>query len=186
MISDEIYHRLAYAAPDATALAYGSDVTVINSFSKYYCMTGWRIGWMVLPETTGAAGRADRRRASTFQRRNCRRSRRSRRSRQPEELEAVKARYALEPRTPDAAPARTRLCAGRADGRRVLRLLRCLQAHQRQHGVSPARCWPRRMSRRRPAAISIRLPGTATCAFPMPAATTTWSRRWTRIERWLK
>jgi aspartate/methionine/tyrosine aminotransferase len=50
VISDEIYHRLAYAAPDDTALVYGADVTVINSFSKYYCMTGWRIGWMVLPE----------------------------------------------------------------------------------------------------------------------------------------
>jgi aspartate/methionine/tyrosine aminotransferase len=50
VISDEIYHRLAYAAPDTTALAFGDDVTVINSFSKYYCMTGWRIGWMVLPE----------------------------------------------------------------------------------------------------------------------------------------
>ncbi|TIL69517.1 MAG: aminotransferase class I/II-fold pyridoxal phosphate-dependent enzyme, partial [Mesorhizobium sp.] len=50
VISDEIYHRLAYAAPDTTALAYGPDVTVINSFSKYYCMTGWRIGWMVLPD----------------------------------------------------------------------------------------------------------------------------------------
>jgi aspartate/methionine/tyrosine aminotransferase len=50
VISDEIYHRLAYAAPDTTALAYGGDVTVINSFSKYYCMTGWRIGWMVVPQ----------------------------------------------------------------------------------------------------------------------------------------
>jgi len=50
VISDEIYHRLAYAAPDVTALSFGDDVTVINSFSKYYCMTGWRIGWMVLPE----------------------------------------------------------------------------------------------------------------------------------------
>ncbi|CAN7413069.1 pyridoxal phosphate-dependent aminotransferase [Aminobacter sp. LjRoot7] len=50
VISDEIYHRLAYGAPDVTALAYDADVTVINSFSKYYCMTGWRIGWMVLPE----------------------------------------------------------------------------------------------------------------------------------------
>jgi aspartate/methionine/tyrosine aminotransferase len=50
VISDEIYHRLAYSAPDTTALAFGDDVTVINSFSKYYCMTGWRIGWMVLPE----------------------------------------------------------------------------------------------------------------------------------------
>ncbi len=50
VISDEIYHRLAYGAADVTALSFGDDVTVINSFSKYYCMTGWRIGWMVLPE----------------------------------------------------------------------------------------------------------------------------------------
>jgi aspartate/methionine/tyrosine aminotransferase len=51
VISDEIYHRLAYDRPDATALAVDPDVVTINSFSKYYCMTGWRIGWMVLPET---------------------------------------------------------------------------------------------------------------------------------------
>lgn len=50
VISDEIYHRLSYSAPDVSALSFGADVTVINSFSKYYCMTGWRIGWMVLPE----------------------------------------------------------------------------------------------------------------------------------------
>lgn len=50
VISDEIYHRLAYAAPDVSALRFSDTVTVINSFSKYYCMTGWRIGWMVLPE----------------------------------------------------------------------------------------------------------------------------------------
>ena len=50
VISDEIYHRLAYGVEDNTALTVNDDVTVINSFSKYYCMTGWRIGWMVLPE----------------------------------------------------------------------------------------------------------------------------------------
>ena len=49
VISDEIYHRLAYDAPDVTALSINGNVTLINSFSKYYCMTGWRIGWMVLP-----------------------------------------------------------------------------------------------------------------------------------------
>ncbi len=49
-ISDEIYHRLRYDGDDVTALAFGDDAIVINSFSKYYCMTGWRIGWMVLPE----------------------------------------------------------------------------------------------------------------------------------------
>ena len=50
VISDEIYHRLSYAGPDVTALSISGNVTVISSFSKYYCMTGWRIGWMVLPE----------------------------------------------------------------------------------------------------------------------------------------
>jgi aspartate/methionine/tyrosine aminotransferase len=49
VISDEIYHRLSYTGSDRTALSVSDDVTVINSFSKYYCMTGWRIGWMVLP-----------------------------------------------------------------------------------------------------------------------------------------
>ena len=49
-ISDEIYHRLSYTGPDVSALAFGDDMVVINSFSKYYCMTGWRIGWMVLPQ----------------------------------------------------------------------------------------------------------------------------------------
>ncbi|MCP1197847.1 pyridoxal phosphate-dependent aminotransferase [Notoacmeibacter sp. MSK16QG-6] len=50
LISDEIYHRLNYTGPDITAAAFSDDVVIINSFSKYYCMTGWRIGWMVLPE----------------------------------------------------------------------------------------------------------------------------------------
>ncbi|MCC2111077.1 MAG: aminotransferase class I/II-fold pyridoxal phosphate-dependent enzyme [Hyphomicrobiales bacterium] len=49
-ISDEIYHRLTYGEPAATALATSDRAIIINSFSKYYCMTGWRIGWMVAPE----------------------------------------------------------------------------------------------------------------------------------------
>lgn len=49
-ISDEIYHGLDYASGQKTALETSPNVIVINSFSKYYCMTGWRIGWMVLPE----------------------------------------------------------------------------------------------------------------------------------------
>ena len=48
-ISDEIYHGLTYALPAATALQFSDDVIVINSFSKYFSMTGWRIGWMVVP-----------------------------------------------------------------------------------------------------------------------------------------
>jgi aspartate/methionine/tyrosine aminotransferase len=49
-ISDEIYHRLTYGIDAACALSYSDDAIVINSFSKYYCMTGWRIGWMIVPE----------------------------------------------------------------------------------------------------------------------------------------
>lgn len=49
-ISDEIYHGLTYGAPCDTALQHDENAIVINSFSKYYCMTGWRIGWMVVPE----------------------------------------------------------------------------------------------------------------------------------------
>lgn len=50
-ISDEIYHGLDYRGPSVSALELTRDAIVINSFSKYWCMTGWRIGWMVLPET---------------------------------------------------------------------------------------------------------------------------------------
>lgn len=50
LVSDEIYHGLTYTAPAATALAFDEDAVVINSFSKYYCMTGWRIGWIVVPQ----------------------------------------------------------------------------------------------------------------------------------------
>ena len=50
LISDEIYHGLHYARPIATAAAFSDSAVVINSFSKYFSMTGWRVGWMVLPE----------------------------------------------------------------------------------------------------------------------------------------
>ncbi len=51
LISDEIYHGLTYGAEVATASAFSSNPIVINSFSKYFSMTGWRIGWMVLPKS---------------------------------------------------------------------------------------------------------------------------------------
>ncbi len=48
-ISDEIYHGITYGEPAASALEFTDDAIVINSFSKYFSMTGWRLGWMVLP-----------------------------------------------------------------------------------------------------------------------------------------
>ncbi len=49
-VSDEIYHGIQYGARALSALEISDEVYVINSFSKYFSMTGWRIGWMVVPE----------------------------------------------------------------------------------------------------------------------------------------
>ena len=48
-VSDEIYHGIEYEAKAVSALEVSDDVYVINSFSKYFSMTGWRVGWMVVP-----------------------------------------------------------------------------------------------------------------------------------------
>ena len=50
LIVDEIYQGLVYEGEPRTALGLPGDVVVVNSFSKYFCMTGWRLGWIVLPE----------------------------------------------------------------------------------------------------------------------------------------
>lgn len=50
LIADEIYQGLVYGEAPVTALALPGNVAVINSFSKYHCMTGWRLGWVVLPD----------------------------------------------------------------------------------------------------------------------------------------
>jgi aspartate/methionine/tyrosine aminotransferase len=50
LISDEIYHGLDYAFAAECAARISRDAIIVNSFSKYFCMTGWRIGWMVVPQ----------------------------------------------------------------------------------------------------------------------------------------
>ena len=49
LVSDEIYHGIVYEGRAETARALGQDAIVVNSFSKYYSMTGWRLGWMLVP-----------------------------------------------------------------------------------------------------------------------------------------
>ena len=50
LISDEIYHGIIYGEAATSALAHSANAVVLNGFSKYFCMTGWRLGWMVLPD----------------------------------------------------------------------------------------------------------------------------------------
>ena len=50
LLMDEIYHGLTYGGRGTTALKFNQNVIIINSFSKYFCMTGWRLGWVILPD----------------------------------------------------------------------------------------------------------------------------------------
>lgn len=58
IISDEIYHGLSFGAPARSVLEFASDAFVVNSFSKYFSMPGWRLGWVVVPPDSIAAARA--------------------------------------------------------------------------------------------------------------------------------
>ena len=49
LVSDEIYHGITYETAAATARAFTQEAIIVNSFSKYYSMTGWRLGWMLVP-----------------------------------------------------------------------------------------------------------------------------------------
>ncbi|MFC1674213.1 aminotransferase class I/II-fold pyridoxal phosphate-dependent enzyme [Pseudomonadota bacterium] len=51
MVSDEIYHGITYEEPAQTMAAYEPEAFIVNSFSKYYSMTGWRLGWLIFPES---------------------------------------------------------------------------------------------------------------------------------------
>ena len=58
IVSDEIYHGLSYVGPVASALEFAPDALVVNSFSKYFSMVGWRLGWLVAPDDLVGAARA--------------------------------------------------------------------------------------------------------------------------------
>ncbi|MEE2849528.1 MAG: aminotransferase class I/II-fold pyridoxal phosphate-dependent enzyme [Pseudomonadota bacterium] len=58
IVSDEIYHGLSYVGPTPSMLQFAPDAVVINSFSKYWSMAGWRLGWLLVPGTRIDAARA--------------------------------------------------------------------------------------------------------------------------------
>ena len=58
LISDEIYHGLSFGAPAQSVLAHAQDALIVNSFSKYFSMAGWRLGWLIVPPDLIAAARA--------------------------------------------------------------------------------------------------------------------------------
>ena len=58
IVSDEIYHRLSYVEPAASLLEFDPEAFIVNSFSKYFSMPGWRLGWLVVPPAAIASARA--------------------------------------------------------------------------------------------------------------------------------
>ena len=184
-ISDEIYHGLVYDGAAATALAFSQRAIVINSFSKYYCMTGWRIGWMVLPEELvrpveriaqnlyiSPPDLSQRAAIAAFEASAGARGGQGRLCRQPPPA--------------SRAPAGDRLRRVFAGRRRLLRLCLGPPLLERLASSSRGACSPRPGSRRRPAPISTAAAATATCASPSPEPRPTWPRRWTGSAGWLR
>ena len=166
LISDEIYHGLNYDSPIATAAALSANAVVVNSFSKYFSMTGWRIGWLVLPDDLvrpverlaqnlfiSAPHISQIAAEAAF---DCH-----------DELQANVARYRrsrdhLLRTLPEAGF--TRLVAGRG---RVLSVRRHRRPIERQRGVLRAHAGGGRGSRRRRAWISTTRAATGSCAFQL-------------------
>ena len=137
VVSDEIYHGITYGEPAASVAAYSDSAVVINGFSKYFAMTGWRLGWMVVPEDLARAverltqnlfisppALSQRAALVAF---DCQ-----------DELEANVARYAPQPKHRPAVVSCRRLRRARALQRRLLRLCRRLGPHGRQRSLLPA------------------------------------------------
>ena len=175
-ISDEIYHGLDYAFPAVTAAELSPHALVINSFSKYFCMTGWRVGWMVVPEPlVRPIERLQQNLAISVPTLSQIAAEAAFEGR--EEMEAIKRGYQENRRILIEGLPQAGLDQIPAGRRRVLSLCRRLRSSPPTVSSSPARCWKRRMSRRRRASISIRSTATASSAFPMRARPTTCARR---------
>lgn len=175
LISDEIYHGLTYGARAETALAYSADAIVVNSFSKYFSMTGWRIGWMVVPRRLVRAVErlaqnlyiappaiAQAAALGAFD--------------GMDELEANRRVYADNRAfLLDALPQAGFTQFAPPDGAFYLY---CDVSHMTNTPPHlPKRCWRRRASRRPRALISIASAATAICASATPAPRPTWPKR---------
>ena len=175
-ISDEIYHGLDYAFPAVTAAELSPHALVINSFSKYFCMTGWRVGWMVVPEPLvrpierlqqnlvdlGADAVADRRRGGV---------------RGPRRDGSDQARLPGEPPHPDRGPAEGRPRPSSCPPTAHSTSTPTSRSSPPTVSNSPSRCWNRRMSRQPPASTSIRSTATSSSAFPTRVRPTRCARR---------
>ncbi len=176
VISDEIYHGLDYAFPAETAAKLSPNAVVVNSFSKYFCMTGWRVGWLVAPETlVRPIERLQQNLAISVPTLSQIAAEAAFDGR--EEMETVKHGYEenrrilLEGLPKIGLDASCRWTAPSIS-------MPMSRASRATASISPSACWKRRASRRRRGSISIRCTARSSCASATPARPTTCARRW--------
>ena len=183
-ISDEIYHGLDYAFPAVTAAELSPHALVINSFSKYFCMTGWRVGWMVVPEplvrpierlqqnlSISVPTLSQIAAEAAFDGRA--------------EMEAIKHGYQENRRILIEGLPQAGLDQIPAGRRCVLPLRRCLEIHRGQFRVCQARCWKRPTSPPPPASTSIRCTAARFIRFSYARSADEMREAVARIARWL-
>ena len=129
LVSDEIYHGIVYGGVAATALASSDEAFVVNSFSKYFSMTGWRLGWVVLPPDAAARRRVPGA-ESLHLAADAVAARGARRLRMPRRARRQCRALCRQPRAAARRAAEGRLRALRAGRRRLLPLCRNRASHQ--------------------------------------------------------
>jgi aspartate/methionine/tyrosine aminotransferase len=137
LISDEIYHGLEYEAPAETALAHTNDAIVVNSFSKYFSMTGWRIGWLVVPEVLvpGRSNGSPRVSTSRYLARRHLAGSGARRFRRHRRARTDQAELCAKPRHPARRAAAGRPLLDPSRRRRILSLCGCEPLHGGQRSL---------------------------------------------------
>ena len=176
VISDEIYHGLDYAFAAESAARLSSDAIIINSFSKYFCMTGWRIGWMVVPPAlVRAVERLQQNLAISVPTLVADRGRS--RVRRPRRAGTDQARLrGKSPHPGRGIAARgTRLRSCRPTARSIS--MPTSRASRPTVSISPRACSRKPALRRRRASISIRCTAGISCACATPARARTCAKR---------
>ena len=187
-ISDEIYHGIAYpGAPEPScAWATSREAIVVNSFSKYFSMTGWRLGWLLLPPRLQRRGRLPRGQLHGLPARPAAGGRPGR-VRRRELRRGRRARGPLpgQPRPPARRPRPPRHHPPRARRRRVLRLRRRRAPHRTTRWTSCTGCWPTSGSPSRRAWTSTRSTGHRFIRFSFAGSAADVREALARLERWL-
>ena len=185
LISDEIYHGIVYEGETRSRRSRSpSSAIVVNSFSKYFSMTGWRVGWLVVP--TDLVRPIERLDAELLHlRADAQPARRAGRLRLPRRARRPRPPLPRQPRPADGRACRRRASiAWRRPQGALLPLCRRRPPHQRQPRVLPAHAAPRPAWRRRPASTSTARAAPAPLRISFAGSTAEMEEAVRRLKAW--